>query len=274
MKRKKWLRALILLTLFATVGFALESVAAQNRNAPRSYLNSTASFVKAWAGTLDRTHMTDALPMNHHIQELVFRYVEDYVAGKEDSPAPSPVELRRDLEISVFGELKWPFEAMVRTFAHPWKGGHLLGVGYSLRWTDQNRFNGIGLFLIQEGKISRVASANFVPGTDLTFDILPARNPDQLLLLVSGIRKGKSHPRLSLMLYSFEGDALKPQWERQDIYGGKFRVDEGNLWITYLKEEEFIRETRYGRFPPRYEALYSPQGSGFSLESDEVVSTP
>ena len=274
MKSGEMFSALILSTFIAAVGFAPTSDAARNRDRIRTSTRSTASFVKAWVETLDRTHMTDALPMNHHIQELVFRYVEDSLAGKMDSSASSPVELRRDLEASVFGELTWPYEALVRTFAHPWKDGRLLGVGYSLRWTDQNRFNAVGLFLLREGKISRVASANFVLGTDLSFEILSPRNPDELLLLVSGIKLGKSHPRLSLMLYSFEGDELKPLWERQDIYEGKFRVEQQNLRITYLKEEEFIRETRYGRLPPRYEAVFSPKGSGFSLESDGVVSTP
>ena len=271
---KIWLRIWFFLSLSVILGFSLESGAAQGHNVSRPNSDSTASFIRAWVGALDRTDMTDALPMNYHIQELVIRYVEDYVTRKGDFQSISSVDLRRDLEISVFGELKWPFQAMVRTFKHPWKDGYLIGVGYSLRWTDQNRFNAIGLFFIQRGKITRLGLTNFVPGANLSFEIFPPSNQDEFLFLVSGVRKGKSHPRLSLVLYSLKEGELKSLWKRVDIYDGKFQVENAGLRITYLKEEEFIHETRYGRLPSRYEALYSRKGSEYSLEYDKTVPLP
>ncbi len=235
---------------------------------------STSSYINQWTQTLQRKHHKDAELMNLHIQDLVLKHLEHYLSDQLASSSVSPAQVRREIENRVFGDVQWPVNAVVKTFLRPWKEDALLGVGYSLGWTEQNRYNVAALYLIQKGEIRPIKVLHFEPGSDLNFKWLSSPNRNEMWLLLHGLKKGKSHPRLALQLFVFDGNDLRAIWERRDIYDGKFQVEEGKIVVTRYNEEEFAREARYKRLPPRYRTVYRRGESGVELEEESVISVP
>ena len=265
-------RAMILFGVLSG-GFFL-GVLSRHLGASDSISRPTASYIHGWTQTLKQKHYKDAEFMNLHIQDLVLKHLEHYVSEQLASSSVSPAELRREMENRVFGDVKWPVNAVVKTFLRPWKKDALLGAGYSLGWTEQNRYNVVALYLIQNGKIRQIKILNFEPGADLNFKWLATSDPNEMWLLLHGLRKGKSHPRLALQLFVFDGNDLRAVWKKRDIYDGKFQVEEGKIVVTHYNEEEFAREIRYKRLPPRYRTVYRRIESGMELEEENVISLP
>ena len=207
---------------------------------------------------------SDAL--TSQIQKLVLDHLDEWMASR----TPSVVEARRELE-SAFALLRNPLSADTNSFARPWKGDTLIGIGYTLRWTDYNRVNVLALYENRDGKSRRVALSNFVPHTDQAYEFLPSPESGDFRFLVYGFRTGKSHLRLAAKLYDFDGQNLKTVWEASDVYDGKIDVDKERVVIRYLKEDEYIRETALGRKPPRYQATYKETSQGLELVEDRQV---
>src|SRR5215472_13738379 len=204
--------------------------------------------------------------LTNQIQKLVLDHLDEWMANR----APSVVEPRRELE-SAFALLRNPLSADANSFSRPWKGDTLVGVGYTLRWTDYNRVNVLALYESRNGKSRRVALTNFVPHTSQRYEFLPSPESGDFRFLVYGFRTGKSQLRLSANLYDFDGQNLKTVWEARDIYDGKIDVDKDRVVIRYLKEDEYIRETAQRRKPPRHEATYQETPQGLELVADRQI---
>ena len=200
------------------------------------------------------------------IQKLVLDHLDEWMASR----TPTVVEPRRELE-TVFALLRNPLSADANSFSQPWKSETLIGVGYTLRWTDYNRVNVLALYENREGKSRRVALTNFVPHTDQRYEFLSPPESGDFRFLVYGFRTGKSQLRLSANLYDFDGQTLKTVWETRDVYDGKIDVDKDRVVIRYLKEDEYIRETAQRRKPPRHEATYQETPQGLELVADRQI---
>lgn len=218
--------------------------------------------------------LDESEPITSQIQKLVVDHLDEWLANRRpgDAPGsvPTDVQVRRELE-NVFAQLDYPLFGQPAVFAQSWRGSVLIGAGYTLGWTDYDRVNVLALYETREGKTHRVALTHFVPRTDLHYELLPAPAAGNFWFMVYGTRLGKSHPRLTAMLYSFDGQSLKSLWETDDAYDGKISVGRDRVVIRYLKEEEFIRATEGHRAPPRHEAVYKVTPQGLELETDHEV---
>jgi hypothetical protein len=200
------------------------------------------------------------------IQKLVIDHLDEWMASR----APSLLEARRELE-SAFIQLRNPLFTDVEGFSRPWKGDPLVGIGYTLRWTDYNRVNVLALYQSREGKSRRIALTNFVPHSDQHYEFLPSPESGDFRFFVYGFRTGKSQLRLSANLYDFDGQNLKTVWEVHDVYDGKMDVEQDRVVIRYLKEDEYIRDTALRRKPPRHEATYKVTAKGLELVDDHEI---
>jgi hypothetical protein len=205
-------------------------------------------------------------PITTQIQKLVLDHLDEWMAGR----TPSLLEARRELE-SAFAQLRYPLFADDAGFSRPWKGDTLVGIGYTLRWTDYNRVNAFALYESRNGKSHRVALTNFVSHTDQHYEFLPPPESGVFRFFIYGFRTGKSQLRLSANLYDFDGQTLKSIWETRDVYDGKMDVGKDRVVIRYLNEDEYIRETLAGRKPPRHEATYKVTWKGLELVNDREI---
>jgi hypothetical protein len=183
---------------------------------------------------------------------------------------PSGVDVRRELE-SVFYKLRYPVNCKPAAFAEPWKGGLLIGAGYSLGWTDINRVNTVALFENREGKTRLATVANFIPGADVRYEFVKAPGTDDFRFFVYGLKLGKSHSRLAAVLCSYDGQTLKSLWQVDDMYDGKMTVEDDRVIIRFLKEDEYIREVAQRRKPPRHESIYKITPRGLELQSQREI---
>jgi hypothetical protein len=156
-------------------------------------------------------------------------------------------------------------------FAQPWKGQIVVGAGYTLGWTDFDRLNVVAIFVSSAGKSQLVTITNFVPWTDLHYEMLPQLAWDDLRFFVYGNRLGKSQERLSVVLYSFDGQNLKPLWESRDIYDGEMDVLKDRVTIRYLKEDEYVQAVQRKHKPPRHLATYQLTHAGIQLLDDHEI---
>jgi hypothetical protein len=218
----------------------------------------------AWQ--LRGVHIDDSAPLTDQIQKLVLDHLQEWLANRN----ATSVEVRRELE-AVFFKLRYPTYGQPACFAEPWKGGTLIGAGYTLGWTNFNRKNVVALFEHREGKTRLAALTSFVPFTDLHYEFLPARGSDNFWFFIWGTRPGKSQPRLTATLYAFDGQTLKSLWETHDVFDGKIEVGAEQVTVRYLKEEEYVREMAHGRKPPRHLAIYRLTPQGLEIESDREI---
>lgn len=225
------------------------------------------NYLSYLAWKLRGVHIDDSGPITSEFQKLALGDLEQWFAK---SPQPrTDVEVRRELE-RIFYNLRYPTSAIPACFAQPWKGAVLVGAGYTLGWTNYNRMNVFALFAQREGQTRLAAVTNFLPFVDLQYEFIPSPG-DDFRFIIYGTRPGKSQPRLSAVLYSFDGQGLQSQWEVQDLFDGRMEVGEEKVTIRYLKEAEYIREQAHGRKPPRHEAVYKITPQGFELEGDREI---
>jgi len=222
--------------------------------------------VNSSARQLPGVMLEDAEPITSKIQKLLLDHLQEWMANK----TPSDVEVRRELE-SAFALLHWPIFGKPAVFDAPWKGGVVIGAGYTLGWTDYDRANVVALFVGRDGQSRLAAVTPFVPRTDLNYEVLPPRGWDDFRFFVYGFRLGKSQLRLTAILYSFDGQNLKSLWETHDAYDGKMDVQGDKVVIRYLKEDEYVREQVHGRKPPRHESIYKITPKGLELETDHEI---
>jgi len=160
---------------------------------------------------------------------------------------------------------------MPAAFAFPWKGQMVIGAGYTLGWTDFDRQNVVAVFVSNGGKSHLAAVTNFVPRTDLHYEMLPQIAWDDLRFFIYGNRLGKSQERLSVILYSFDGQNLRQLWESQDIYDGEMDVQNDKVTIRYLKEDEYVQAVARKSHPPRHLATYRLTAAGTQLLDDHEI---
>jgi len=263
----RWIR--VLAALIAFIGMLGVGVA-EGKKKPKTPAPPAADLpgrVSDLAWQLRGVHIDDSAPITDQIQKLVVDHMQEWLANRN----ATGVEVRRELE-AVFFKLRYPTYGQPACFAEPWKGGTLIGAGYTLRWTNFNRVNVVALFEHREGKSRLAALTSFVPFTDLHYEFLPTHGSDDFWFFVYGTRPGKSQPRLTAILYDFDGQTLKPLWERREVFDGKMDVGAEKVTIRYLKEDEYVRETAHGRKPPRHLATYKITPQGLEIESDQEIS--
>jgi hypothetical protein len=210
--------------------------------------------------------LEDAGPITGEIQKLVVDHMTEWMANR----TPTDVDVRRELE-NAFSLLHYPLSGDPAAFAFPWKGALVIGAGYTLSWTNFNKQNVVAIFVNRGGTSRLAAVTNFVPYTDLHYEMLPAQGWDDLRFFIYGFRPGKSQLRLTVILYAFDGQNLKSLWERHDAFDGKMEVQKDKVVVRYLREEEYIREVNERRKPPRHEAVYRITPKGLELQDDHEI---
>jgi hypothetical protein len=236
------------------------------KKAPPAPQNPLAARINELARQLPGEMLVDAGPITSQIQKLVVDHMTEWMANR----TPTDVEVRRELE-NVFSVLHYPLVGLPAAFAYPWKGQMVIGAGYTLGWTDFDRHNVVAIFASSGGKSRLVAVTNFVPRTDLHYERLAQIAWEDLRFFTYGFRSGKSQLRLSVVLYSFDGQNLKTLWENQDIYDGKMGVTNDKVDISYLKEDEYVRAVERKHKPPRHLATYQLTAAGIQLLDDHEI---
>jgi hypothetical protein len=262
--RRIW-TLVVLMALIGALG-AGPAEAKQKPKAPPPPPANLPGRVSDLAWQLRGVHIDDSAPITDQIQKLVIDHLQEWLANR----SATGVEVRRELE-AVFSKLRYPTYGQPACFAEPWKGGTLIGAGYTLGWTNFSRVNVVTLFEHRQGKSRLAALTQFVPFTDLQYEFLPARGTDDFWFFIYGTRPGKSQPRLSAILYAFDGQTLKSLWETHDLLDGKMDVGAEKVTIRYLKEDEYVREMAHGRKPPRHQAIHRITPQGLELESDKEI---
>ncbi len=226
------------------------------------------NYLSYLAWQLRGKHMDESGEITGQIQKAVLDHMQQWLAANPDQS--SDVEVRRELE-RIFYNLRYPTEAKPSCFDTTWKGSTIIAAGYTLYWTNYNRVNVLALLVKNAGQIRLAAVTNFIPMVDLLYDFPPAQGTEDFRFFAWGTRPGKSQPRLSAILYSFDGQNLKSLWETHDVYDGKMDVGPDKVTIRYLKEDEYIREQAHNRKPPRHEATYKYAASGLELVNDREI---
>jgi hypothetical protein len=250
-----------ILILFFGVGMA-----EGKKKAPPLPPTTLPERVNALAKQLPGVMLVDAGPITSQIQKLVVDHMSEWMANR----TPTDVEVRRELE-SVFSLLHYPEVAQPATFAYPWKGQLVIGAGYTLGWTDFDRQNVVAIFTSSGGKSQPVTITNFIPRTDLHYEMLPQLAWDDLRFFIYGTRLGKSQERLSVILYSFDGQNLKSLWESHDIYDGEMDIVKDKVTIKFLKEDEYVEAVQRERHPPRHLSTYQLTAAGIQFMEEHDI---
>jgi len=222
--------------------------------------------VNALAKQLYGVMLDDAGPITGQIQELVVDHMSEWMANR----TPTDVETRRELEY-VFSLLHYPLEGLPATFAQPWRGQIVVGAGYTLGWNEFDRQNVVAIFESGAGKSHLATVTNFVPRVDLHYEMLPQLAWDDLRFFIYGFRPGKSQLRLSVVLYSFDGQKLNPLWQSLDIYDGKIGFLNDKVTISYLNEDEYVHAVEEKHQPPRHLATYQLTPAGIQITDDHEI---
>lgn len=256
-----------LLMGLAVVSSGVVEAKQKTKKAPPPPPSDLPGHVNYLARQLYGLHLDESGKITEEIQKLVLDDLEKWAADR----TPTDVEMRRQFEAD-FALLHYPLVGQPMVENHPWKGGVMTLAGYTLGWSDFNRVNTVAVFDSRDGKTRLATVTNFVPRTDLHYEFIdPLAGVDDLRFFIWGYRLGKSQPRLTAILYSFDGQALKSLWETHDVYDGKMDVDKDKVVIRYLKEEEYVRETQQRRKPPRHETTYKLTPSGIEIVSERDI---
>ncbi len=225
-----------------------------------------------WGVPLDESE-----PLTSQVQKLVLDHMTQWInAHPPDADAtvkagavPYKETLRHEVE-SVFAKVRNPNYAIASTFLQSLGGKPVVGVGYTLGWSDFDRANVLAIYEATDAGYQQVAVSHFVPDVDLNFHFFqpPAGVSEQLWFLAYGTRLGKSSPRLSAILYSFDGKTLQPLWRTTDVYDGRISFEGDRVMISYLKEDE-LKQAILNHTPSvRHEASYQVASKGLALEYD------
>ena len=263
--RSRWAEPAVLLLALA-LSFPVCAVAQAKKKTPPPPPADLPGHVNYLAQQLYGVMLEDATPITDEIQKLVLAQLQEWMADR----APSDVEVRRELEMA-FSELHYPLFGQPAAFAQPWKDQVVVGAGYTLGWSDIDRTNVIAIFSSHLGHSRLVTVTHFVPRTDLHYAFLQEPAGDALRFFVYGFRLGKSQPRLTAILYSFDGQNLKNLWETDDVYDGKIEFEKDRVVIRYLKEDEYVREQAERRKPPRHRTVYAITPEGLQVQSEEDI---
>lgn len=210
--------------------------------------------------------INDAKPITDEIQKLVVGQLNTWIANR----SPNIVEVRHELE-HLFSKLEYPAEGTPSIFIAPWKNMKLIGAGYTLGWSNIWRVNVLVIYENQNGHTREVATTNFVPRTDMHYAIMAPSPAGNFRFLAYGRRLGMSHPRLSAVLYTFDGKTLKSQWKVENLFDGKLTAQNKTVVISYVDRDEYIHQTQQGHLPARHQRTYKLTPQGLQLESEHDV---
>jgi hypothetical protein len=239
---------------------------AKKKSSPEPPAPLLAVKINDLAEQLPGVLLEDAGPITSQIQKLVIDHMTEWM----ESRTPSDVEVRRELE-SAFSLLRYPISGDPAVFVEPWKGGLVIGAGYSLGWNNFNKQNVVAIFECRDRKARLATVTNFVPYTDLHYEMTPAQDQNDFRFFIYGFRPGKSDLRLSAVYYSFDGQGLKSLWEIHDLYDGKMDVRKDTVVFRYLKEDEYVHAVLSKRKPPRHEAAYQFTPIGMRLLDEHEI---
>ena len=257
-----WLR----LSAILVTCLALGVVAAAGKRKTPPPPTGLPEQIKALATQLYGVMLEDAGPTLSQIQKLVIDHMTEWMANR----TPTDVEARRELE-NVFSLLHYPLEGQPATFADPWKGQMVVGAGYTLGWTAYDRQNVLAVFTSNHGHSRLATVVDPIPRIDIHYEVLPQLAWDDFRFFFYGFRPGKSQPRLSVVLYSFDGQNLKPLWQTQDVYDGKIEFQKDKFIVRYLNEAEYIHAQEQNRNPSRHMATYQLTSTGAQLVDDHEI---
>jgi hypothetical protein len=246
------------------------------------------AYVNYLAKQLWGTHIDDSGALTSQIQQLTLDHITAWLQdrskalpgpsssgtglglGRGPADIPSDVQVRRELE-KVFAQLHYPIYALPAAFEDKWRDKTLIGAGYTLGWSDFDRANVIGLYEIGSAGARLAAVTNFVLHTDLHYELMAPSASGNFRFIAYGTRLGKSQPRLTAVLYSFDGSTLKPLWKTEDAYDGRITVGTDWVMLRYLREDEYVRAVQAHRKPARYEAMYKATPQGLELQSEHPI---
>ena len=221
--------------------------------------------------------LDESAPLTSQIEKLVLDHMNQWISAHPPTAPPSAdagsvpydVKVRREIE-AAFAELHYPIYATAAVFDRPYGQSRLVGAGYTLGWSDNDRANVLALYEATGSSVRPVALTHFVPNADLHYAFIdpPEADAGQFWFVVNGTRLGKSHRRLSAVLYAFDGKDLRSLWQILDSFDGRISFTGDQVKIDYMKEDEFVRAVTRRTTPPRHEAAYRVTASGLELEYD------
>jgi hypothetical protein len=276
LSRRKFLGGLgALLPGAVFISFGVPTGFAKKKKAPAPPPTSDLStHIESLGRQLLATPLDESDPLTSQVQELVLDDVLDWMGRNPPAPAPggTPYDVRVQQEMEfAFSRLHYPVFGQPRVLSVPWNGSTITACGYTLGWSDFDRANVVAVYETRDAKTRLGGVDHFVQHTDLHLRIFPGPDSSNFRFLTFGIRLGKSQPRLSAVLYGYDGQSLKSLWQVRDLYDGKLELENGVLVIRYLKEEEYVHELTYNRRPPRHMATYKPSAQGLTLDSDREI---
>jgi hypothetical protein len=246
----------------------------EKKPTPASPTADLAGRIESLGRTLLNTPLDESDDLAGQIQKLVLDDLQEWFGKNAPGPSaegvPYEVRVRREMESS-FSKLHYPVYGQPKVFSQSWNSGVVTVCGYTLGWSDYDRVNVVALYETRDGKTQQAGIDHFVQRTGLDFELMPAPDSTSLRFMAYGIRLGKSQPRLSAVLYGYDGQSLKVLWQVRDAYDGKIDVNKDTVTIRYLKEDEYIREIAQKRKPPRHLAIYKSSPQGLTLESDTQI---
>lgn len=264
----------ILLGLLAAATILCAAPAGRRSKAKASQPADLPGHISYLVRQLYGVSLDDSGALTQQVQDLVMHALTSWMSANEFEKANTSysvdVRVRMQME-QYFSKLRYPFFGDPAVFVRPWKGGEIIGAGYTLGWSDFERVNVLALFETKDGQTRRVALTQFVPRTDMHYAFLPPSTSGDFRFIVYGNRLGKSQPRLSAILYSFDGQKLSNLWERQDLYDGKIEVSPGKVSLRYLTESEYIQAVQQGQLPSWHEAVYQITGQGLTLLTEQLM---
>ena len=211
-------------------------------------------------------NIDEAKPITDEIQKLVVGHLNTWIANR----TPNIIDVRHELE-RVFAKMEYPAAGTPSIFVAPWKGVNLIGAGYTLGWSNIWRVNVLVIYENQNGHTREVTLSHFVPRTDIHYVILSPSSTGDFRFLAYGRRLGMSHARLSAILYTFDGKTLQSQWNMENLFDGKLSANNNTVVISYVDEDEYIRQTQQGHLPPRHQRTYKVTPQGLQLESTRDI---
>jgi hypothetical protein len=262
--RKRRSAGILVSLLAAAIAFGMGTAQARKKEpAPKPGLPD---HVAALGKKLYGLDIEDAKPVTDEIQQLVVGHMNSWIANR----TPDLVEVRHELE-QTFSKLEYPAEGTASVFIAPWKDVKLIGAGYTLGWSDIWRINVLVIYENQNGHTHEVTTTSFVPRTDIHYAILTPSGTGDFRFLAYGRRLGMSHPRLSAVLYTFDGKTLQSPWKVENLFDGNLSAHNNTVVISYVDRDEYIRETQLGHLPARHQKTYQLTPQGLQLESAHDV---
>ena len=155
-----------LVVLGVMMGPGAAAAAAKKRQPVAPPVSDLPNYLSYLAWQLRGRHMDESGEITGEIQKRVLDHMQEWLTA--DPARAESVTARRELE-RVFFNLKYPTEAKPSCFEESWKGSVILGVGYTLYWTNYNRLNVLAIFVKNSGQLRLATVTSFIPRGSRSF---------------------------------------------------------------------------------------------------------